>query len=165
MKLDNFSQYEIYPNEGKIWSYRSQKWIGAKQKKGYYACALYSDDGNKWNTTVHRVIWIAVNGEIPNGYEVNHIDEDKSNNSISNLNLLTHKENINWGTCIERTVKSNTNNPKKCKAVGAYKDGFLIMTFQSAKEAKIQGFSSGHISQCCNGLRQSHKGYQWHFIN
>jgi hypothetical protein len=40
------------------------------------------------------VVWQVANGEIPAGYEIDHIDGDKANNNISNLRLVTRKENI-----------------------------------------------------------------------
>ena len=43
MKIDNFSSYEIYPNEGKIWSCKSNRFIGCKNK-GYWLCSLYGDE-------------------------------------------------------------------------------------------------------------------------
>lgn len=48
---------------------------------------------NKKNYRVHIVVWYIHNGEIPNGMEIDHIDHDRSNNSISNLRLVTRKEN------------------------------------------------------------------------
>ena len=42
----------------------------------------------------HRVIWVWYNGEIPMGKEINHIDYNRSNNHISNLEAVTHSENI-----------------------------------------------------------------------
>lgn len=166
MKIPNYSNYEIYPQEGKIWSYRRNKFVGAKNNKGYWKCALYGDDGTIWNTNIHRIIWTAVNGAIPQGLEVNHIDENKDNNSISNLNLMTRKENCNWGTCIERMAKSlkgkPSNNPSK--TVGAFKNDILIMTFPNAKEAGRNGFHQSGVCNCCNGKLHSHKGYQWRYI-
>ena len=173
MKIINFSNYEIYPNEGKIWSLKTNKWVGSKNKKtGYWECTLTSDDGIVWKTKVHRVIWTCVNGEIPQGYEVNHRDETTDNNSISNLNLLTHKENMNFGTrnvragkAIAKAMKGKHINRKDLsKPVGAYKNGTLIMVFPSTREAGRNGFNQGHIASCCNGKLQSHKGYQWQFI-
>ena len=55
---------------------------------------------------VHRLIYEAFYGEIPNGMQVNHINEIKADNRLSNLNLMTRKENINFGTGIERRAKS-----------------------------------------------------------
>ena len=33
-------------------------------------------------------------GKVPKGYEINHVDHDKSNNSLTNLELVTHSENL-----------------------------------------------------------------------
>lgn len=48
---------------------------------GYYRNA-------KTGERLHRYVWRFYNGEIPDGYEVHHIDGNKSNNDISNLQLL-----------------------------------------------------------------------------
>ena len=42
--------------------------------------------------TIHRMVWEYYNGEIPEGYVIHHKDENKLNNSIDNLQLLTRKE-------------------------------------------------------------------------
>lgn len=162
--IPNYSSYVVLPNEGLVYSLKNNKFIGSKNHNGYWKCSLHSDNNERWNTIIHRVIWTAVNGDIPDGLEVNHIDENKTNNSIDNLNLLTHTENSNWGTRNERCTKANTNNPKRSKQVGMYKDGVLIQIFPSANEAQRQGYNSGNICKCCSGVRQSHKGYEWRYI-
>lgn len=43
---------------------------------------------------VHRAVWEAFNGDIPNRLEVNHKDLDKTNNCLDNLELVTHQENL-----------------------------------------------------------------------
>jgi hypothetical protein len=43
---------------------------------------------------VHRIIYQAANGPIPKNKEINHIDLDKKNNKLSNLELVTHKQNM-----------------------------------------------------------------------
>lgn len=169
MKIPNYSNYEIYPQEGKVWSYKSNKFIGSKRKKdGYWKCHLYGDDGTIWETNLHRVIWTAVNGEIPQGMQVNHIDENPSNNCISNLNLMTCKENINWGTRNERAREANTNG--KCsKQVGAFMDEQLIMIFPSTREAQRNGYNQGSVAACCRNCfkregNNSYKGFIWRYI-
>lgn len=42
--------------------------------------------------TLHRAVWKFHNGEIPKGYDIHHVDFDKANNDISNLQMLTRKE-------------------------------------------------------------------------
>lgn len=170
MKIENFSNYEIYPNEGKIWSYKSNKFVGNKHPiTGYWYCSLYSDNGTLWSAKIHRVVWMCVNGEIPKGMQINHIDEDKDNNSISNLNIMTPKENTNWGTHNERVSKAlkgkMINRKDLSKPVGAFKNGKLVMKFASTQEAKRNGYCQGIVSGCCRGVRKSYKGFQWKYID
>jgi hypothetical protein len=157
MKLKNFSSYEIDVENGTVWSYKSNRFIGSPQENnnGYWYIGLMDDNGKPHTFPLHRVIWMSANGEIPEGLEVNHIDEDKSNNSLSNLNLMTPKENINFGTRTQRTSRQ----------VAAYKDGVLVLIFSSTAEAGRNGFHQGAVSDCCNGIRQSHKGYTWKYTD
>jgi len=53
-----------------------------KTKSGHY----------RSNLGLHQYVWIKNNGAIPKGYEIHHINGDKSDNSIKNLALLTRKE-------------------------------------------------------------------------
>lgn len=47
---------------------------------------------------IHRLVYETFIGKIPIGMQVNHIDEDKANNNLWNLNLLSPKDNSNHGT-------------------------------------------------------------------
>ena len=53
----------------------------------------------------HRLAWIYINGEIPKGMVIDHIDGDGRNNKISNLRVATHREN----TRNNRIVRGKTN--------------------------------------------------------
>ena len=60
--------------------------------KGYPTSNWYYD-GRLHCHLAHTVMWMAFNGFIPRGYEVDHIDNDRSNYSYSNLQLLTKSQN------------------------------------------------------------------------
>lgn len=60
---------------------------------GYYQIKLRKN-GKRMNKYVHRLVWKTFNGDIPRGYEINHIDHNKSNNSLDNLELVTHSLNL-----------------------------------------------------------------------
>lgn len=113
---------------------------------------------------VHRLVWSAFNGQIPQGYEINHIDENPSNNRLENLNLMTHKENINYGTRNERSAKKHING-KKSKPVLQYDlQDNLIKEFPSLMQVYRElGFSYGHIGDCCNGKLKTAYGYKWKY--
>lgn len=59
-----------------------------KSINGYWVC---SKARMPW---AHRWVWININGPIPEGMDVHHIDEDKSNNDISNLKLLNRSDHL-----------------------------------------------------------------------
>lgn len=160
----NYSNYEVYP-DGKIWSYSHKKFLKpATTKDGYQQVKLYDNEGKMKRYYLHRVVWESVTGApIPKGYEINHISEAKDENFFANLELVSHKENINFGTRNDRIAKANTNG--KCsKQVGAFKDDELVMTFPSTQEAGRNGFVQGNVSKCCNGKLPHYKGFTWRYI-
>lgn len=55
-------------------------------KDGYYECTTVD------RLMLHNVVWEKQNGKKPKGYEIHHIDKNKVNNDISNLQLVTPKE-------------------------------------------------------------------------
>lgn len=62
--------------------------------KNGYRVLVFSLAGQRVRARWHRVVWLAVHGEIPTGFSVCHRDNDKTNNAIENLYLATHAENI-----------------------------------------------------------------------
>lgn len=159
----DFTKYEVY-DDGRVWSYKRNKFLKPKSNgKGYQQVCLTDNDGNaKWYY-LHRVVYESVSGApIPRGYEVNHIDERKDNNMRSNLELVTHKENINFGSRNARVSKAISK--ALSKQVGAFKNDELVMTFPSTREAGRQGFHQGSVAACCRGESKTHKGFQWKYI-
>lgn len=115
-------------------------------------------NGVKKYPIVSRLVYEAFVGKIPEGVQVNHIDEDPSNNFVENLNLMTPKENSNWGTRNKRISKTQRNDENKSKPIVQIDmtTNKIIATYPSAKEAqRITGFAQSNISNCCNG------GYIW----
>ena len=91
--------------EGRVWKhwrrtqsgtlshYNPPRRADKADKLGY--CRIGVPMGNGRNTIVyaHRLVWVYHNGPIPRGLEVNHIDGNKSNNRLSNLEVVTRSEN------------------------------------------------------------------------
>ena len=103
---DNFSDYIIFDN-GAIFSIKTRKFLAQKeQPNGYLMCTLLDDNKNQLTVYAHRFIYEAFNGPIPKGLVINHINENKLDNNLSNLEAITVKENCNHGTRNQRISAS-----------------------------------------------------------
>lgn len=76
------------------WNLKRLKIHPTKATNGYLIVKLYcpKDDSYK-RIYLHRLVYMAFNGEIPEGYEIDHIDGDRQNCALCNLKAVTHKEN------------------------------------------------------------------------
>lgn len=186
-KID-WNDYTFYEDK-RIWSKHYNRFLeGYVTKYGYVNVGLKCIDGKYRLFQWHRVIYTYFKGEIPEGMQVNHIDENKQNNALSNLNLMTPKENCNWGTGIQRGAAKRRgiprpdvsekfkgvpkteehkaklkNNPLKSKPVVAVDDeGNVVMEFASMSEAERNGFYSSNVCKCCNNCfhRQGNNIYK-----
>lgn len=120
-------------------------------------------DGTKKSVDVHRLVAQAFISN-PNNYRcIDHIDGDKTNNNVSNLRWCTDKQNQN--NLITREKQRKTLISKKSKfapkSIVGIKDGIVILRYDTMCEAKKDGFNQSMISECCNGKRKHHHGYEW----
>ena len=156
-------------NFGRVISlkYGKPKVLKSKKTRGYLRVGL-SKDGKVKHFYIHRLVWESFIGEIPYGYEVNHISEDKTENFVfispdgsvdlqkSNLNLMLHKDNVRWGTAIQRRAV------KRSEPVLQLTPNYeLVKEWPSMREAHRNGFKQSNISACCNGKLKQYKGCIW----
>lgn len=108
-----------------------------RDKDGYLQVSLYKD-GIRKTYRVHRLVAQAFIPN-PNNYsEVNHIDENKTNNNV---------ENVEW--CSRQYNNEYSLSKPVCKYA---LDGRLLNTYKSIKEASKQtGIAQGNICRCCRG--------------
>lgn len=170
--------YEV-SDQGRVRSLQSGKWRNrrilklGKNPNGYLYVKLCKD-GKGEGMRVHRVVAEAF---IPNPNHlatVNHKDEDKTNNFASNLEWMSHKDNINYGSHNRRMAEAlakamagvNVNNPKLSKPVQQLDKatGKVLAAFPSTVEAeRITGIAHSSICACCNGKCKSAGGYVWRY--
>lgn len=134
-------------------------------KYGYEVVNLR--DGDKvFNLFVHRLV---ATHFLPNWDrlpQVNHRDENKTNNKVINLEWCDGFYNQNYGTINIRRSKSLTNEKVKSKPVSQFSlDGTLIKTYPSIAEAKRQT-GIGNISKCCRGSSRysTSGGFKWKYV-
>lgn len=75
----------------------------------YMQVGITHNNGERKCKTVHRMVYEAFNGVLDKEMVINHIDEDKTNNSLSNLESMTRADNIRYGTRAQRAVESRKN--------------------------------------------------------
>jgi len=133
-------------------------------RDGYLRVVLCNSNGNRKTFKVHRLACEAFHENPEDKPCVNHIDEKKTNNTVSNLEWCTVKENINHGTHNERVSKAVAK--ALSKPVGQYtRDGELIKVWQSAREVERQlGFDPSSISKVALGKQKTAYGYVWKYI-
>lgn len=68
-------------------------------------------DGYRKHYYVHRLVWETFNGVVPQGYEINHKDHNKYNNELSNLEIVTHSENLHK-SFLQYGYYGSMNRPK-----------------------------------------------------
>lgn len=163
--IDGASLYKVSSN-GDVMNKKTgklRKW--QNNGNGYFFVNLITDNGSKKNYYIHRLVAQAF---IPNPLglpEVNHKDEDKSNNIVENLEWITKKDNNNYGTKVARTTKSRNNKcclnaekPVICKN----NKNEIVAVFNSIQEAaRLTSVYRRNIQSCLRGDRKTAGGYTW----
>ena len=121
---------------------------------GYMFVCLCNDNVMKY-FKLHRLVAQAFIPNLYNKPQVNHLDENKKNNCVDNLEWATAKENSNYGTRNERLSR---------KILQYSKSGEFIREWQGALEVeRVLGIDNSHINACCRGKRKSAGGFIWKY--
>lgn len=137
-----------------------------KKTRDYYLRINLCKDGVVKTFRVHRLVWTAFVGEIPEGYELDHINATPSDNRLSNLRCVTCKQNHENPITNQRHADAcRAANKKRCSKSIVQLDkttGQVIKRWECMHDVERElGIANGTISLCCNGQRKTAGGFRW----
>ena len=156
--LPDYPQYYI-SNLGRLWSskhkkFRLQEIDGKKNEDGnrigYNFANVVNKDGIRKNVKIHKLVSFYFIPNPNNLKTVNHLDQIKRNNEVSNLEWATLKDNITYTSGYKIFAKDiETGN---------------VMDFNSISEAvRILNVSKFHVKRCLSGEKENYKNYQFRY--
>lgn len=141
--------------------------IPQDNRNGYLQVRL-NKNNKEFHYYVHRLVAQAFIENPNNLSQVNHINENKYDNNVSNLEWCNCSYNIRYGTGNERRISSRNkkDNPNSEREVHQYSlDGEYIQSYSSiAKAAKVNGFLENGIRPCCRCVGKSAYGFMWSYV-
>ena len=137
-------------------SFRKSRYLKFEDNHGYKKVSLCKECTKK-EFLVHRLVAEAFVPNPENKPEINHKDGARDNNIYTNLEWVTHSENIIYSRDVLHRYYHST--PVICVETGK--------RFESTKAANehINHIHNGHISECCKGKRQTVGGYHWRYAD
>lgn len=134
--------------------------------KGYLQVVLYKNNISK-TKRIHRLVAENFILNLQNKPQINHIDGNKRNNNLNNLEWCTNSENQKhaFANKLQKDI-SGKNNPKARKINQYDKNNNFIKQWDCIKDISINlkiHYSS--IIRCCNGTYKTCKGFIWRYAN
>lgn len=112
--------------------------------RGYKYVALCKN-GRCRTKCIHRLVVEAFIGAIPKGFEVNHKDEDKGNNTLDNLEICTRSYNVEYSWARHYTA--------------THESGEVVEVFNLNKFCCERGLDTSNMTKVAQGKRPYHKGW------
>lgn len=154
--IDGFENYEV-SDLGRV---RNTKTGRIKKNflniNGYYYAQLFYD-GGVHPTLVHRLVAKAFVPNPEHLAEVNHLDENKTNNAASNLEWCSRAYNMKYSG----KHRVGTKKPKQIAVRSIAPNGTVTAYRSLSHAAKSLGISPGPIWQVINGNRRTAGGLKW----
>lgn len=169
--MKNLKEIEGYPNyfithsPPRVFRLVSGELVECKQtrnskKDPYWTVTLREEGGRFVKRSVHRLLMLTF---VPNPEckpQVNHIDGDKSNNNLDNLEWVTAKENVEHA--VRMGLKDNKVSEKEVHQYNL--SGDYLKSFPSCTIAgKETGIEATNIRACARGVRRVAGNYQWRY--
>lgn len=156
-EIVGFESLYAVSNRGRVMNLETGKVLKNRSNNhGYVIVALHKGNGTKpKNCTVHRLVAEAFIPNPLNLPQVDHVDENKGNNDVSNLRWVTASQNTR-----------HSAHQYSCKINQLSLDGKFIKTWESGIQIERElGFANNNIIQCCKGKYKQAYGYRWQYAD
>ena len=180
-EIKGFNNYHI-SNLGRVYSNKRKKFLHpSKNTWGYFGVMLYDNNGIRKRMPIHRLVATHFIKNEKNKNEVNHIDGNKENNSVTNLEWCTRRENMIHAYKLGLEIspmkgKFGLENKRSKQVLQFDNKGRLIAFYDSellaSREIKEKYDIKGtidtigkNISKYCNGSRVTAYGFAWRFVD
>lgn len=141
---------------GKVWSYKYKKFLKPKADRNGYLFVTLCKNYKMKNYKIHRLVAMAYIPNPENLPQINHKDENKTNNCLQNLEWCNAKYNSNYGTRNDKV-----SNSLKIPILQYSLDGEFIREWPSATD--VGNEVQGNICKCLKGKLKSSYGYIWKY--
>ena len=137
----------------------------SSSKRGYSVVSLRKN-GKFYLRPIHRLLAELFIPNPDGKPEINHIDEDPSNNVVSNLEWCTHKYNSTYGGHNKRISEALTNGKLSKAVIATLPDGTVERYPSQGEAARQLKCSQGRISDACRGVIPTyHHGRRWSYAD
>ncbi len=152
------TNYEV-SDDGQVRNRTTKRVLKQQTSKDNYKTVSLSINKKQKNMRVHRLVALTYIENPDNKNIVNHIDGNRQNNLVSNLEWVTYSENT------QHAIRIGLMLPTREKQVDQFDmNGNKIATYKSITDAaNITNTSPNKISDCCNLKRNSTNLFQWRF--
>lgn len=133
--------------------------------RGGYWIVILAIEGARKSYRIHRLVAEKFIKPIEGKEYVNHIDGNKLNNHVNNLEWVTSGENQKHAYIIGKKRKMNGAEHWRSKCIIQMDmNGFNLKEYDGLREAsRLTGVSIAGISFAVNGIRKSSGGFKWAF--
>lgn len=182
--IKEYEEYEI-SNKGRVRSIKNKIYKKQSPNERGYKRVFFYINGKNNTKYVHRLVAQAFIPNIENKRTVNHIDGNKANNCVTNLEWATDLEQrihaikiglvktgkespmynrkVSEETKEKMRISQNKIKHLRSKKINQYDlEGNLVKKWQSINDA-IRFYNNKAIEFCCVGRRKTASGYVWKF--